>query len=80
MRIKKGATRYESHRQWALLDLNKKTQALIRKELSELTETQKVRIRELVCDYPPELKEIVDRWDSLPEHIKQAIASIVRTV
>jgi len=29
---------------------------------------------------PPELREIIDRWDTLPEHIKAAISALVKSV
>ena len=28
--------------------------------------------------FPPELQEIIDRWDNLPEHIREAIQALVK--
>jgi len=51
------------------------------KALTDNSEREcRVRNRVQISTLPPELQQIIDRWDGLPEHIKQLITETVRSV
>lgn len=64
------------------LSENNPSQTLLRQELTANTKenqsTQRVhdRVHE---KFTPDLQLIVSRWNSLPDHIKQAINALIKT-
>ena len=53
-------------------------QDTLKKELSGSGKSNAPKITPNNPDLPPELQEILNRWDGLPEHIKQAIMALVK--
>jgi hypothetical protein len=61
---------------WALQDSNKKSQLTTNKELSKTAKNDKVHDPVQNTIFCPELQQVIDHWDSLPEHIKAAIKAL----
>ena len=55
-----------------------KTQVAKNSEVTTFPKTDTPIITPISSDFPPELQEIIDRWETLPEHIKQAITSLIQ--
>ncbi len=64
---------------WALLDLNQKPQVSDNKDVAHSPQSAMVHNTVHKPHFSPDLLEIIDRWDSLPEHIKAAIKALIQT-
>ncbi|MHC4691987.1 MAG: hypothetical protein ACYS67_04535 [Planctomycetota bacterium] len=64
---------------WAIQDSNKKSQLTTNKELSKTANNNKVHDPVHQTVFCPELQQIIDCWDSLPDHIKAAIQALVQS-
>jgi hypothetical protein len=52
------------------------TQRKKTKELTNITSS----VTPIITASPPELQEIINQWENLPEHVKQTIQMLVETV
>jgi len=60
-------------------DLNKKSQHLPNKALSETAKSKRVQNPVQKSKIPPELLQVINAWPSLPEHIKKTIITLIQT-
>ncbi|MBN2513570.1 MAG: hypothetical protein JXB18_11585 [Sedimentisphaerales bacterium] len=60
--------------------MNKKSQVTPNKEVTRSPKSATVHNPVHGVYFSPELQQIIDHWDGLPEHIKQTIISIIQMV
>jgi hypothetical protein len=62
---------------WAMRDLNQNSQVSPDKELNKTPQKQEVQNTVHHKQFTPDLQEIIDRWEKLPEHLKETIRMLV---
>jgi hypothetical protein len=59
--------------------LNENTQGTPDKEVSNKPKSKMVHNQVHVSHFPKELQQIINRWDELPEHVRQTIKMLVES-
>ena len=66
-------------KEWALQDLNEKPQVAKSKDVTQSSPNPMVHNTVHQAHCQPELQELINRWDDLPEHVRQTIKMLIDT-